>query len=305
MTGYEALRESAALLDLRTRGRILATGEDRKRLLHAMCTNHIEELTPGRGAYAFFLTAQGRILADAIVLCREDDLLLLLEGETREKIYQHLDKYIIADDVTLRDVTDELCEIGVEGPGARDWLLAQGAPAPDAPFSWESWEDAIVVRASVTGAPGWRIIAPASRCTELLAKLIVAASDEIETVRIEHGQPRYGVDITEANLVQETGLMQAVSFSKGCYLGQEIVERVRSRGQVNKLLTALRMELDTVPAAGAEVVAGEKAVGNITSAVWSPAENGVRALAYVRGEALKSGSDLTVNGGRAEIVKHA
>jgi tRNA-modifying protein YgfZ len=305
MTGYEALRESAALLDLSTRGRILATGEDRKRLLHAMCTNHIEELTPGRGAYAFFLTAQGRILADAIVLCREDDLLLLLEGETREKIYQHLDKYIIADDVTLRDVTDELCEIGVEGPGTRDWLLAQGAPAPDAPFSSESWEDAIVVRASVTGAPGCRIIAPAARRDQFLAKLPLASVEDVETVRIEHGQPLYGVDITEANLVQETGLMQAVSFNKGCYLGQEIVERVRSRGQVNKLLTALRVELDTVPAAGAEVVAGEKAVGNITSAVWSPAENGVRALAYVRGEALKSGSDLTVNGGRAEIVKHA
>ena len=305
MTGYEALRESAALLDLSTRGRILATGEDRQRLLHAMCTNHIEELTPGRGAYAFFLTAQGRILADAIVLCRENDLLLLLEGETREKIYQHLDKYIIADDVTLRDVTDELCEIGVEGPGARDWLLAQGAPAPDAPFSCESWEAAIVVRASVTGAPGWRIIAPAARRDEFLAKLPLASVEDVETVRIEHGQPLYGVDITEANLVQETGLMQAVSFSKGCYLGQEIVERVRSRGQVNKRLTALRVELAAVPAAGAEVVAGEKAVGNITSAVWSPAENGVRALAYVRGEALKSGSDLTVNGGRAEIVKHA
>ena len=305
MTGYEALRESAALLDLSVRGRILVKGEDRKRLLHAMSTNHIEELTPGRGAFVFFLTAQGRILADAVVLCREDDLLLLLEAETREKVYQHIDRYIIADDVTLHDATAELCEVGVEGPGAADWLRAQGAPIPEEPFSWEAWEGAVVARVSATGLPGWRIIASAERREALLSLLPAATEAEIEIVRLEHGHPRYGKDISVANLVQETGQMHAVSFNKGCYLGQEIVERVRSRGQVNRLLTSLSIDLPVAPVAGAKVLLGEKAVGEVTSAALSPVESRVRALGYIRAEALTGGGELSVEAGRAEVVKHA
>jgi tRNA-modifying protein YgfZ len=305
MTGYEALRESAALLDLSARGRIVVKGEDRKRLLHAMSTNHIEELTPGRGAYVFFLTAQGRILADAVVLCREQDLLLLLEAESREKVYQHLDRYIIADDVTLHDATEELCEIGVEGPGAADWLRAQGAPVPDVPFTWADWEDAVVARVSATGSQGWRLIAPVGRRESLISLLAVATEEESEMVRHEIGHPRYGKDISDANLVQETGQMHAVSFNKGCYLGQEIVERVRSRGQVNRLLTSLRIGLPAAPAAGAKVLLGEKSVGEVTSASMSPAEGSVRALGYIRAEALKGGGELSVEGGRAEVVKHA
>jgi tRNA-modifying protein YgfZ len=305
MTAYEALREGAALIDLRGRGRIVAKGEDRKRLLHAMTTNHIEQLTPGQGAYAFFLTAQGRIIADAIVLCREEDLLLLLEAGTRELVYQHLDKYIIADDVTLRDVTDELAEAAVEGPGARDWLLQQGAPAPEEPFSWAAWADAIVIRASVTGAPGWRIVAPAAHLDSLLSALPAADFEAVEAVRLEHAHPRYGADITDRNLVQETGQMHAVSFSKGCYLGQEIVERVRSRGQVNKLLTPLRIRLETAPTPGTQILAGEKVAGEITSAAWSPAEGCVRALSYLRADALRGASELSASGGRAEVVQRA
>lgn len=305
MTAYEALREGAALIDLRGHGRIVAKGEDRKRLLHAMTTNHIEQLTPGQGAYAFFLTAQGRIIADAILLCREQDLLLLLEAGTREQVYQHLDKYIIADDVALRDVTDELAEAAVEGPAAREWLLQQGAPAPEELFSWAAWNDAVVVRASVTGAPGWRLIAPPALIESLLSALPLADSEAVEAVRLEHAHPRYGADITDRNLVQETGQMHAVSFNKGCYLGQEIVERVRSRGQVNKLLTALRIRLESAPAPGTEILAGGKVVGEITSAAWSPAEGCVRALSYVRADALRGSLELSVSGGLAEAVKHA
>lgn len=303
MTGYEALREGAARIDLSGRGRIVALGEDRKRLLHAMTTNQIEQLAPGQGAYAFFLTAQGRIIADAIVLCREQGLLVLLEAGTRELVHQHLDKHIIADDVTLRDVTSELAEAAVEGPRARDWLLKQGAPAPEAPFAWAAWDVAMVVRASVTGAPGWRVIAPAARLDSLLAGLPAADGEAVEAVRLEHAQPRYGADITDANLVQETGQMHAVSFNKGCYLGQEIVERVRSRGQVNKLLTALRIRLEAAPAPGTEILAGGKVVGGITSAAWSPAEGSVRALSYIRADALRGASAMTVNGGLAEAVQ--
>src|SRR5215472_16965253 len=113
MKGYEALRNSAAWLDSSARGKIELTGEDRARLLHAMTTNHVQQLTPGAGCYAFFLNAQGRILADVNVLCRPDHFLLDLEPETREKIYQHLDRYIIADDATLEDITEQTATIAV------------------------------------------------------------------------------------------------------------------------------------------------------------------------------------------------
>src|SRR5712692_8434989 len=114
--GYQALRESVGYLDLSARGKIFVTGEDRVRLLHAMTTNHIQQLQPGQGCYAFFLNAQGRILADVNLLVLPDRILLDLEPELRERVYQHLDKYIIADDVTLEDASDAWTALDVEGP---------------------------------------------------------------------------------------------------------------------------------------------------------------------------------------------
>ncbi len=134
--GYTALREHAAWLDLSGRGKIRATGEDRARLLHAMTTNQVETLKPGEGCYAFFLTAQGRILADANLLCFEDHFLLDTEPETRTRVYEHLDRYIIADDVTLEDQTGRIATIAIEGPRRRRGIGENsGAPEPAAPYS--------------------------------------------------------------------------------------------------------------------------------------------------------------------------
>ena len=135
MNGYEALRNRAAWMDLSARGKIKLTGEDRARLLHAMTTNHIQQLTPGSGCYAFFLNDKGRVLADSNVLCRPDYFLLDVEPETRQPLYQHLDRFIIADDVTLEDATDAIATIAVEGPQAAEVLERAGAPIPDAEYS--------------------------------------------------------------------------------------------------------------------------------------------------------------------------
>ncbi len=129
--GYQALREHAAWIDLSRRGKIRVTGEDRARLLHAMTTNHVEGLKPGEGCYAFFLNAQGRILGDANVLCFEDHILLDTEPETRHKLFEHLDRYIIADDATIEDATERLATIAVEGPESAAILGKLGAPLPD------------------------------------------------------------------------------------------------------------------------------------------------------------------------------
>ncbi|HEY4365212.1 MAG TPA: glycine cleavage T C-terminal barrel domain-containing protein [Bryobacteraceae bacterium] len=304
--GYQGLRESAAWFDLSARGRIRATGEDRARLLHAMSTNDVQDLKPGQGCYAFFLNAQGRILCDANLLCFEDHLLLDTEPETRHKLFEHLDRYIIADDVTLTDETGTTAEIALEGPQALATLVKMGAPAPQEPHGWIAWGARIVARISSTGSGGVVIITTAGDKPALLSQLFAAAAeatpDDVRTVRIEQGQPRYGDEITERYLVQETAQLDAVNFNKGCYLGQEIVERVRSRAQIHRVLR--RLELDTAepPAAGVKLKSGDADAAEIVSAAFSPALGKVVAMAYVRTPFAEPGTALSLDHTSAMVV---
>lgn len=303
--GMSALLTGAAILDLSTRGRIRVTGEDRARLLHAMTTNHVQQIKPGDGLYAFFLNAQGRILADAYILCFEDHFLLDSEPETRESLWQHLDKFIIADDVTLEDITSETYCLGLEGP--RSGELAQGAalPAPHHRLSHIEWGEASVAAIAMTGAHGVRIYGALARRDEVVQTLegvgaIAASPEDAEAARIHNFRPRYGHDITEASLPQETQQMHGLHFQKGCYLGQEIVERIRSRGHVNKTLMGFRLEGDGVPPPGAPLFAGGKEAGEVTSAVPSP-EGKVSGLAMVRVPYNKPGGIVGIDGRPAEL----
>jgi aminomethyltransferase len=270
--GYEALRAGAAWLDLSARGRITARGRDRARLLHNITSNEVKKMTPGAGCYAFLLSPQGRIQADLCLLCLEDHFLIDTEPDLREKVQQLIRRYRIADQVELEDVTSQTVAIGVEGP------LAESLRPPDgctkAPFS-------------LTGQPGYRIYCAAGEMTKIVGQLEAAGArsatpDDARLVRIENGKPRYGEDIRETSLPQETQQMHAVSFTKGCYLGQEIVERIRAQGRVNKKLVRLEIDGSEPVAPGAKLlVDGQEA--EITSSVYSPHFGKVIALAYVRG----------------------
>jgi len=312
MTGYQALREGSAWLDLSARGRIRAVGEDRVRLLHAMCSNHVEQLRSGEGCYAFFLNPQGRILADAVILALPDALLIATEPETRKSLYAHLDTYIIADDVTLEDITAETVAIGIEGPGAADVESRLGAPVPAAPYSHQVWGNRLAIRFSATGQPGFSIVAPAAGREALIREIeaagAVRASDQdARVVRLELGHPRYGEDITDQYLPHETQLLGGLHFSKGCYIGQEIVERVRARGGVHRFLVPLEIEGDTRPETGAVITADGKALGAITSAAWSPARGRVVALGYLRLGEIPKGAALVCAGRPARLAggRHA
>ena len=304
MRGYEALRESAAWIDLSTRGKVRLTGEDRARLLHAMTTNNIQALQSGEGCYTFFLNAQGRILADANVLCEAESLLLDTEPELREKVFQHLDQFIIADDVTLEDATDALATIGVEGPQAGAVLSGFGAPVPEVEQAWAAWGERLVLRTATTGPVGWMVILPVAEkqaLIDLLAGVPQADAEAARAVRIENGKPRYGEEITERFLLQETGVMRAVNFSKGCYLGQEIVERVRSRGQVHRHLMPVRIDGALAAGVGTKLTANGKELAEVVSAVFSPGLNKVVAMAYVRTDAAKPGFELHAGESRAVV----
>jgi aminomethyltransferase len=282
---YQALRESAAWIDLTTRGKIRLTGEDRARLLHAMCTQNIEAMKPGDGVYAFFLNAQGRILADANIFCFEDHFLLDTEPETARSLFEHIDRYIIADDVTLADETATTATISIEGPEAERVLRSLDASVPEADHATATWSEAMVAKVSSTGAGGYFIFVPEAEKLALIAKLTEvpqADSTDARVVRIEHGLPRYGEEITDRYLVQETGQMRGVHLSKGCYLGQEIVERVRSRGQVHRVLRKLELSTAEILAAGTKLTAAGADAAEIASSAVSPATNKVVALAYVR-----------------------
>ncbi|HTS46814.1 MAG TPA: glycine cleavage T C-terminal barrel domain-containing protein [Bryobacteraceae bacterium] len=307
MIGYDALRNRAAWLDLSARGKIQLTGEDRARLLHAMSTNHIQQLTPGTGCYAFFLNDKGRILADANILCRPDHFLLDIEPETREKLYEHLDRFIIADDVTLEDRTASTATIALEGPESGAVLERAGAPIPGSDYATAEWGGRLVARLNSTGSAGFFVFAPIEQKAELIATLEAAGAEPadaetFEVVRLEHGKPRYGADISERFLAQEANQPQALNFNKGCYLGQEIVERVRSRGQVHRVLMPLLLSSQTPPEPGAKGQIAEANVAEITSAAYSPALGRVVALGYVRTEHARPHTAMTFNGVQAEVA---
>lgn len=285
MQGYNELRTSQAWIDLSDWGKIKVTGEDRARLLHAMSTNNVQDMAPGDSIYAFFLNAQGRILSDAWIVCRPEDFILITQPETRQRVLEHLDQFIIADDAYVEDVTEQFALLSVEGPQA---------PAPHLPITF-------------TGHPGGATLVPVAEKAaflESLAGIPRADAEAARIVRLETAKPRYGDEITERFLVQETGQLQAVHFSKGCYLGQEIVERVRSRGQVHRHLRGVRIAGNDVPASGTKLTTpdGGKEVAEIVSAAYSPALEQVAAMAYVRTEAAKPGAELLLGDRAATVV---
>jgi aminomethyltransferase len=305
--GYEALMSSAALIDLSKRGRIRVTGEDRARLLHAMCTNHVQQMKPGDGLYTFFLNAQGRILADACILCFEDHLLLDTESATRESLMAHLDQYIIADDVTLEDISDETFSFGIEGPKAIDVAARCGLEAPHHRGSHVRAEDLTVANIAATGLHGVRIYGPVRDKEETIAKIeaggaIAASAEDAETTRIENFVLRFGPDISDHTLPQETQQSHALHFQKGCYLGQEIVERIRSRGHVNRLLMGFRMEGASVaPAPGTKLIVEGQPSGEVTSS--AVADGAVFGIALVRAPGAKSGAMAEINGQAAALFQ--
>jgi aminomethyltransferase len=302
MTGYEALRSEAAWIDLSARGKIRATGEDRARLLHAMSTNNVRDLAPMQANYAFFLNAVGRMLADAYLYNLGESIVLDTEPETRGKLLEHLEKFIIADDVTLEDDTEKWACIGLEGPESCDVATSVGIPVPKAKLAIEEWENGFVARVGSTRPDGARVFVPIGQKHGFIEKLAQAGIPEADpeaarVVRLENGIPRYGEEISERYLVQETRQMHAVDFQKGCYLGQEIVERVRSRGQVHRLLMPVRITGEAIPAAGTKLTADGQPAGEISSAVYSPGLREIVALAYLRTEAVHNRPEMRVDAG--------
>ncbi len=293
-----ALVEGAGVYELASRTRFRIAGEDRVRWLNGMVTNTVKDLRPGELNYTFLLNAQGRIQGDGEVWALPGSLLLTTDRGQAAKVGEQLERFIIMDDVEL--TPDEgASALGVAGPGAAALL---GVALDSGRFV--EFEGALVGRVGAEQFEVW-----AADLAPWRARLSGAAAcgpEAVEALRILRGVPRYGVDIGEKSLAQETGQMRALNFNKGCYLGQEIVERIRSRATVHKGLRALRLE-GAVPPAGTPLFAEGKpeAVGELTSITQSdlPGLAGAFALGTVRTEA--STGSLRYEGGAASVLARA
>jgi len=314
---YQSLTRTAAQVDFSARSRIRLRGNDRHSFLHNLCTNEIKKLVPGDGCEAFVTNVQGKCIGHIFVAATEDSLEIeTVPGQT-EFLLSHLDRYLITEDVELEDTTSQ-AEVLVCGAELVERFEAGGVSLPEAAYqhhvvslgSNDSATTARIQRVPICGSTQSFLIradvAQPQLQTILEAMQIPSVSrDALEIVRVEAGFPWFGKEITEANLPQEVDRNDvAISFVKGCYLGQETVARLDALGHVNKQLAAVAVETESTIELGTTItVDGDKEVGRVTSSAWSPTLERLIVLSYLRVAQLEPGTKLKVGEAEGTVIK--
>jgi folate-binding protein YgfZ len=283
------------------------TGRDRTRWLNGMVSNNIRDLAAGSGVYAFVLTPQGHIQADVYAFNRGESLLVETDRAQAETLLRIFRKYIIMDKVEIEDLSEKVTVVGITGPQSGEALTCLGLNKDlgtlqlvDANFNGSS---VAVMRGDNPAFPNYELWVPAEHADSIWNALLQAGAVEVheqtlETFRILCGIPKVGQDTREKTLPQETGQERALNFNKGCYIGQEIVERIRARGAVHRAFVGFEVE-GNVPAAGTKIQSEGKEVGEITSVAAEPLKGKQLALGFVRREFLANDKALTA--GEAEV----
>ena len=308
---YTCLTKRAALLDLSFRGRVCLLGSDREKFLHGQVTNDVAGLKVGEGCYAAIVDGKAKLQSDLFIYKLAEEILLDFEPGLTERIVQRLEKYIIAEDVQVVDVSPHYGLFSVQGPESEQVLRESSwfENFPGRELAWAKDEvpevgEVYLMRNARLGTKGFDLFIPTGGLENAAGKLNEAAAKAgggwagwgaFDTARIEAGVPRFGVDMDESNLAPEALLTNAISYSKGCYIGQEIIARIRTYGSVAKSLRMLQLpaELHELPAPGVKLVTGDgKEAGYITSSSLSPKSGGKVALGYVRREMNAPGTLL-------------
>lgn len=316
---FTALLNGCGVYDLGFRARLSLKGGDRVRWMNGMVTNNIRDLAAGHGVYAFLLNPQGRILGDMNVYNMSETLEVETDRSQLEKIIATFDHYIIMDDVEVTDISESWTALGLAGPKSRATLNAAGIAVPELqPLQTHAAQcncdcdclECTVIRGEDAPQESYELWLAPKDVSKTWAALISAGatpigSDALELERIMAGVPLYGFDIRERDLPQETEQMRALNFNKGCYVGQEIVERIRSRGNVHRKFTGFLMEGSSQVAAGDKIISGEKEVGEITSVAVVQAASGERtvALGYIRREVGVPGREVTIGTVKATVAQ--
>lgn len=306
---YESVRSHVGILDLCYRSLLRFRGSDRASYLQGMVSNDVKALAPGSGVRAAVLDVNGKILSDLRVFCEKDSFLIDLWEFRRAKILAHLNHYLVAEDVELDDLTGRYGILSLQGPRTR-LLLNRVLLPQELPPEMHGHRPARigkaevrVVRSTHTGEDGVDLFLEAEGLPEVVSRLEEAGRSlslrwvgcqALDLLRLEAGTPRYGVDMDEGNLLLETGLDDAVSFQKGCYLGQEVIERIHSRGHVNKKLTGLILAGETAAHRGDPIYSSDQEIGKITSSRLSPMLKRPIALGYVHRDYLAPGTEVSV-----------
>ena len=313
-TMYRALRHGAGLVPLAGRTQIEVTGGDRAKLLHSFCTANVNTLSPGDGCEAFILNGKGKVLGFVYLFCQADGIVLETIPGQAGKLIAHLDRYVIREDVHFHDNTETCSELLLAGEQAVACLADAGVAELPQAYCGSlkcsiAARDVFIRKLEITGPHDFLISCNASDCESVRSSLTAAGATDcnqatFEVARIEYGTPLYGIDISEENLPQELNRDQrAISFTKGCYLGQETVARLDAMGHVNKIYVGVRFDKDVEIEAGAQWQADGKPVGSVTSVCRSPQLDGVLALGFVKTKFAKPGSILDCNGTTGNVVQ--
>jgi len=310
---FGALLSGCGVYNLNSKVKVALTGSDRVRWLNGMVTNNIRDLAPGRGVYAFLLNPQGHILGDLYAYNRSDSVIIDTDRSQSEKLLATFDHYIIMDDVEVANAGDRLAAVGLTGPKSRAVLGAAGFQISEMEtlqFVDVTWRNLPVtmVRGDNSSVESYELWLSPDGVTALRDALnkagaVSIGSEALELLRIAAGIPRYGQDIRERDLPQETEQLRAVHFSKGCYIGQEIVERIRSRGNVHRKFTGFEV-VGALPAPGTKIQVDGRDIGEITSTASLPFDGGERlvALGYIRREMWAPGKEFQVGDARLAVA---
>jgi folate-binding protein YgfZ len=309
---FQALTSTCAAYDLASRAKIRLTGGDRTRWLNGMVTNNVRDLAVGQGVYAFLLNPQGHILGDLYAYNLGEEVLVDTDSSQLDKILATFDHYIIMDDVEVANLGDQILSVGIAGPETKRTLAAAGFTIADlkplqiADIEWRGQKTRVVC-GEHEPYPSFEIWTSPDTAREALDALAqsgakLASNETLDLYRIALGVPRYGQDIRERDLPQETDQNRALNFSKGCYVGQEIVERIRSRGNVHRKFTGFRID-GPPPAHGTKIQLQDKDVGEVTTSALIPASTGALtfALGYIRREAGTPGKDVRIGESSARV----
>jgi len=305
---YRALTEGAAIGAIAPRAAIGIGGADRAGFLHGLLTNDVQALVPGGGCYAAWLTPQGRMITDLHVFAADDQILLDVPAELTASLLQRLDQCIFTEDVQLTDLSRSLTSVWIHGPSAAA-ILERVLAGASGLASWAGYRHApvqfghtaaMVARIDQLGVPGFCVYVDAAREPDLRAALeaagaVAASRAAIEAARVEAGYPVFGIDMTDDTIPLEAGIEdRAISFTKGCYVGQEVIVRVlhRGHGRVARRLVGLRLEAG-LPVCGGRILADDREAGVVTSAARSP-RFGPIAMGYVHRDFTAPGTRVTV-----------
>jgi folate-binding protein YgfZ len=314
---YRAARETVALFDTSWHVVLAMAGRDRVKYMHAITSNDIQALAAGTGTLALLLNPQGRILAELEIYALPEKLLVLSHAAQRERTVTTLKKYIIGSQVQIVDLTDKMGSVAVEGPRAAV-VIEETCGVKLADLAEMSISEIAVdgtlcclLRRSHFGQPGAELIASREALPALWQKLLASTRAQggepigmaaLNTLRLEAGIPWLPADFNDAMIPHEAALENThISFNKGCYTGQEIVERVRSRGHVNRKRVSLQFSTAQPPAPGTKLRAGEAEIGFVTSAAFSPEAGVAIGMGYLRREHLAPGTTVEVDSATATV----